>query len=203
MDEDFDRVSIAALYKMIVDHDAASRESTERLRASAAAASHEDSSPRVVRHAADEGPAPTAPYLIVDVRTPAEYDTCHIAEAISFPAILLNQDRMTKEVFAYRNRADAIIVLYADTDALASDVAHRLTTRGFTNVRVLSGGLRAVALRYPLLIDGIVPEHVMASPRAGGPPSPTRSSAPVPAAAAAAAASSSRIPTGGGARRFA
>ncbi|CAN0453651.1 unnamed protein product, partial [Phaeothamnion confervicola] len=42
------------------------------------------------------------PYLILDVRAAEAFAVCHVLQARSFPAALLNQDRMTPELFAYR-----------------------------------------------------------------------------------------------------
>ena len=92
----------------------------------------------------------------------------------------VRQDRIPSAIARLRTRPAVRLVLYDEGEEAAPGVAHRFCTRGFPNVQVLSGGLRAVAMRSPLLVDGEVPAWLLEAP------SPSREGARARAAAAAA-----------------
>ncbi|CAM9279493.1 unnamed protein product, partial [Ectocarpus sp. 12 AP-2014] len=101
--------------------------------------------PKVVEYEPDAKPSYNRPYLVLDVRTPEEFKRCRIVQARSFEAKLLNQDRMTPELYMYKNREGGLVILYSNDDADACHAARTLIHRGFDNIFVLSGGLVAFA----------------------------------------------------------
>ncbi|KAA0154405.1 hypothetical protein FNF27_00049 [Cafeteria roenbergensis] len=188
MDESFARLTVAQLYELLVEAEVP----RPRVDGGAcgvgaegrAAASGE---PRRVVYGADDEPEFVAPLLLVDVRDRADFEDCHIMTAMCCSALDIRQERIPREIAQLRGRPTAKLVLYDEGEEAAPDVAHRFTTRGFTNVFVLSGGLRAVARRSPLLIDGPVPDWLVeaVSPSKPGTAASARSGAPHSAASTA------------------
>lgn len=123
---------------------------------------------------ASSGTADKKPYLILDVRDTESFLECHITEAAHYPAHLLNQDKITPEIFRYRNRSDAVIVLY-DDDSLGESckLATSFVQKGYENIRVLHGGLKAAVAKHPLMLDGEPPNRLL--------PPPPKSTARAPA----------------------
>merc|ERR1740138_1822820 len=113
--------------------------------------------PRIVVHEEDAQVTYEQPYLILDLRTEAEFAQCHLLQARSFPQRLLMQDKSTVELHRFRNRDGKLIILYDDDERLAAAAAHQLVHRGFENVFVLSGGLVAFAERFPSCVEGAPP----------------------------------------------
>jgi rhodanese-related sulfurtransferase len=101
------------------------------------------------------------------VRERPEFLVRHIINAASCPALLLRQDKMPRVLARLRTRPEIAVVLYDDKEDDAPAVAHMLITRGFLNVKVLSGGLFHLGERYPILIDG-EPLPDMSPPRTSG-----------------------------------
>ncbi|CAN0249162.1 unnamed protein product, partial [Pylaiella littoralis] len=101
--------------------------------------------PKVVEYEPEDKPRYDRPYLILDVRPSEEFKKSRIVQARSFEAKLLNQDRMTPELYMYKNREGGLVVLYSNDDAGACHAARTFIQRGFDNVFVLSGGLVAFA----------------------------------------------------------
>ncbi len=114
---------------------------------------------------ASSGAADQKPYLILDVRDSSSYAECHITEAAHYPAHLLNQDKITPEIFRYRNRSDAVIVLYDDdSQGDSCKLATSFVQKGYENIRVLHGGLKAAIAKHPLMLDGEPPSHLLPPP---------------------------------------
>jgi rhodanese-related sulfurtransferase len=111
------------------------------------------------------GTADKKPYLILDVRDATDYAQCHLVEAAHYPAHLLNQDKITPEIFRYRSRPDAVIVLYDDDGLGASlTLATSFVQKGYENIRVLHGGLKGAVAKHPLMLEGEPPAHVLPPP---------------------------------------
>lgn len=111
------------------------------------------------------------PYLILDVRDPEDFEVCHVTEAVSYPAPRISQDRITPQLYSYKNKADTMIIVYDDEEKVAAGVATAFVQKGWENVFLMSGGLKIAAAKYPLMVDGDLPER-LASPtrpaRGGG-----------------------------------
>ena len=145
--------------------------------------------PRIVVHSPDTVTAPLPveqPFLLLDVRSADAYRAGPtLRRARSFPAALLQRDnRFTADVVRFKNRPEALIVVYGDDEREAAVAATRFAEKGYDNVFVLSGGLRAFGQRHPEFVEG-----------APLPPLPgqqqQQQQKPAAAAAAAAAARSS------------
>ena len=105
--------------------------------------------PRIVVHEEEAQVTYEQPYLILDLRTPEDFEACHLLQARSFPQRLLMQDKSTVELHRYRNAEGKLIVLYDDCERLAAAAAHQLVHRGYENVFVLTGGLASFGEKFP------------------------------------------------------
>jgi rhodanese-related sulfurtransferase len=76
--------------------------------------------------------------LLVDVRTPGEYETTHIAGSINLPLDKVNAHRRR-----IVNAAGRRLVLVCQSGARAAQAQHKLTAAGLTDVAVLTGGMNA------------------------------------------------------------
>ncbi|XP_061896710.1 centrosomal protein of 41 kDa [Entelurus aequoreus] len=96
-------------------------------------------------------PYPDCPYLLLDMRDRDNYDQCHIVSAYSFPMAMLSRtmNPYTKEVLEYKNTDGKIIIVYDEDERIASHGATMMCQRGFENLFLLSGGLKAVAQKFP------------------------------------------------------
>lgn len=73
---------------------------------------------------------------VIDVRTATEYQSGHIAQAISYP---MGQEQQIARDYA----RDQPIVLICKTGHRSQAVAHELITMGFTDLSHLAGGMDA------------------------------------------------------------
>jgi len=121
--------------------------------------------PLIVTHEEEELPCYERPYLILDVRPAEEFHDCHVLQARSFPAALLRQDRMLRELYDFRNREGSLIILYDASERLgeAASAASLLVERGFDNTFVLTKGLVEFADRFPSYVEGRAPEKPVPS----------------------------------------
>ncbi|XP_075996110.1 centrosomal protein of 41 kDa [Genypterus blacodes] len=116
-------------------------------------------------------PYPDCPYLLLDVRDRELYDHCHIISSHSYPTISLcrTMNPYTKEVLDYRNAMGKIIILYDEDEKLATQAATIMCQRGFENLYVLSGGLKAVAQKFPRgMTTGSLPASCLPAPASKG-----------------------------------
>ena len=77
---------------------------------------------------------------VLDVRTPAEFETAHLTGSYSVPLDLLREH--TAEFAAHLDRP---VVLICQSGARAEQAAQRLAGAGLANLHVLDGGLPALA----------------------------------------------------------
>ncbi len=90
---------------------------------------------------------PTAPHL-VDVRTPAEFEDCHVASAKLAPLDTLDP----RKVADANQPADATIYLLCKSGGRASQAAEKFRAAGIANVSVVEGGTDAcIAAGLPVL----------------------------------------------------
>lgn len=103
---------------------------------------------RLLRATDSEEPGP---YLLLDVRDSVEYRAGHIATALHFSPQRLSRTTEfdTPMLRLYRDRSDAVIVVYDSDERSAPRVATVLTQRGYDNVFLLSGGLRLATAMFP------------------------------------------------------
>jgi len=95
------------------------------------------------------------PYLMLDIRDPDEFDSCHIIGARNFPVAMLSRTMncFNKEILDYKNKLGKIIILYDEDERIAVSAATTMVQRGFDNIFVLSGGLKVLAMKIP---EGLV-----------------------------------------------
>lgn len=79
-----------------------------------------------------------SPPRIVDVRTPGEFDTAHIAGAYNVPLDLLREHR--DEIITH---LDQDVVLVCRSGQRATQAEETLRAAGLTNVHILDGGITA------------------------------------------------------------
>ena len=82
--------------------------------------------------------ASAAPPRVLDVRTPGEFDTAHIAGAYNVPLDLLREHR--DEIVTHLDE-DVVLVCRSGQRAVQAEEA--LRTAGLTNVHILDGGIIA------------------------------------------------------------
>ena len=66
-----------------------------------------------------------------------------------------------------KNREGTMIVLYDNDERVAAPLATLFYDKGFDNVYLLSGGLRVVGNKFPLMLDGDLPEELVEKPAKG------------------------------------
>lgn len=164
-DETFCRISRDDLAELFEEYEKIDDERLDTLGAGA----DPGNGPKVCVYAEDAAVEYERPYLVLDVRTPAEFADCHVLQARSMPQRLLMQDKVQGDMYRFRNKEGMLIVLYDDNERLAAAAAHQLVHRGFDNVYVLSRGLVGFADAFPMYVEGDTsklpqPEH---SPRKG------------------------------------
>jgi rhodanese-related sulfurtransferase len=76
--------------------------------------------------------------LLVDVRTPGEYETAHIAGSINLPL-----DRVDAHLRRIVNDAGGRMVLVCQAGGRATQAQQKLTDAGLADVAVLTGGMNA------------------------------------------------------------
>ena len=109
----------------------------------------------VVTYDSEDTPVHDENFLILDIRE--EYDDfmqSHISHARHYPQKYLNQDRITGELYKYKNRKDSVIVIYDIDGRCTGQTAKQFIDKGFNNVYVLSGGLLAMIDMSPHLVEG-------------------------------------------------
>lgn len=98
-------------------------------------------------------------YVVYDLREADEYASQHIISALSYPARLLNYDKISRELHKLKSSQKKLIV-YHTNEALGAAVAAQLVHKGWENTCLLSGGFKEFAERFPeLLEDGEIPEQ--------------------------------------------
>lgn len=105
------------------------------------------SAPRVVKvdaaaTTADASASPRA-YVLFDVRDQEQYVRCHILDAVSCPAVKVNQDKLPPQLLLQRGKDNKMLIFYDEDERTgAVDVANKMCATGYLNVYVLTGGLR-------------------------------------------------------------
>ena len=97
------------------------------------------------------------PFIVLDVRERHEFSQCRIACARHFPANDLKHDKITPELFYYKNRAQHVIVIYDLDDRAGREVATMFTEKGWENIFLLSGGLETFNHYFKSKVKGELP----------------------------------------------
>ena len=179
----FKRVRPSSVYRLLCDHEekhesiydiGEEAESGGGFAAAIARGASADESKssgvQIVTHSADDAVAEVErkPYLILDVRDEEEFEACHVTEAVSYPAPRISQDRITPQLFSYKNKADTMIIVYDDDEKIAAGVATLFVRKGWENVYLMSGGLKIAAAKFPLMVDGDLPERLVSPSKPTG-----------------------------------
>ena len=80
----------------------------------------------------------SAPPRVIDVRTPGEFETAHIAGAYNVPLDLLREHR--EDIIGH---LDSDVVLVCRSGQRAAQAQDTLRTAGLANVHILNGGITA------------------------------------------------------------
>lgn len=93
---------------------------------------------------------PIGSYLILDVRTPAEYAAGHLDNALN-----VSHDQLEKQLPRLQKYAAAPVLLYCKSGGRAAKAAETLSKAGFTNLNHLTGDYEGwVAAGYPVVENG-------------------------------------------------
>ena len=89
-------------------------------------------------------------YVLIDVRTPNEYDTGYIQEALN---IDFYSDSFNKNILSLKK--DLKIILYCRTNNRSTKTANMLIENGYLDVSVIEGGISSWVksgydINYPL-----------------------------------------------------
>lgn len=165
-DEDFRRISLGDLIQLMVTHsiDAAAaeeeEEEEERRRKEEGEEEEEGKTHRFPLKYQDElkkvvhgmehmmahssKSAPQRPYLILDIRIPQDFQKGHLATAINHPSARLSRavGWECDPLLAHKNRPGSVIVVCDESEESGPAAVSILQHRGYSNVMLLSGGLR-------------------------------------------------------------
>lgn len=107
-------------------------------------------------------------YLLLDLRDPDAYAKNHIRGAESYPAPTLTRamNNFTSSILSFANKEpERIIVVYDDDERTAVSTANLFYEKNVDNVFVITGGLNALAVGHPELIEGELPNVKPATPK--------------------------------------
>lgn len=101
-------------------------------------------------------------FLLLDVRDRDEFEKCHIAGSVSYPAPTLNRSvnefSEVPQILEYKNKSDRLIIVYDYNEDVAVRAASQFFEKGFDNVILLTGGLKHYADKYAFLVEGTLPQ---------------------------------------------
>eukprot|EP00392_Amoebophrya_sp_AT5.2_P006606 g6618.t1 len=80
--------------------------------------------------------------LVLDVRDADEFEKCHVQGAKPYPKQLLNHDKISAELYAFKGAENPgkRLVVYDTDDKTTARIATILVEKGFTSLYALSGG---------------------------------------------------------------
>ena len=96
-------------------------------------------------------------FVLLDLREPEEFIRFHVRFAQSFPAPNINRDRILPEMFRLRNQTGKLIIVYTLDERSGIESAQKLSTKGFENIYLLSGGLEEFSKQYCQYLEGTNP----------------------------------------------
>jgi centrosomal protein CEP41 len=92
--------------------------------------------------------------ILLDLREREEYQKWHIRNALSFPALSIQQDHVFGQLNLYKNKDDKLLVVYSSDERQGTQQAKIIFEKGFDNVYLLTGGCSVFAFENHDLIDG-------------------------------------------------
>eukprot|EP00792_Barthelona_sp_PAP020_P001295 TRINITY_DN1204_c0_g1_i1.p1 TRINITY_DN1204_c0_g1~~TRINITY_DN1204_c0_g1_i1.p1 ORF type:complete len:299 (+),score=71.94 TRINITY_DN1204_c0_g1_i1:29-898(+) len=99
-------------------------------------------------------------YILVDIRSPAEWQCCHIISSRCFPKSRMSraQNSLTAELITFKERCQnddsAVVVLYDIYNQDAIPMAEWFFDQGFPKVAILKGGLAGFCQSHPENVIG-------------------------------------------------
>lgn len=114
------------------------------------------SGPIMVTHHSASKPIYDKPYLILDARSQGEFQAGHLLQAYSFPHTDLLRDRLHPKIYEFRNKGDALIIVYCDNEQTSRTACKMMVDRGIDNVFLLTGGLNDFVQVSPFSLKVIV-----------------------------------------------
>ena len=151
-DEQYNRVGPISLYELFEEYEPKFDESVTGI------VQENYGGPRIVTYSEqEEVHEDERPYLVLDIRSPQQYEAGHISAAINFPVMMLNQDRITPELYKFKNREDTLIIVYCDDESKSRAAAQMLIQKSYENTSLLSGGFYEFADRFPGFCTGDLP----------------------------------------------
>ncbi|GAB5353464.1 hypothetical protein AAMO2058_000038200 [Amorphochlora amoebiformis] len=103
----------------------------------------------------DEASKCSQDFLLLDFRDIKDYKKCHIKGATQYSPLRIRRDQFTAELYAYRNKSDKIVIVYEEKECKAGiDAATLLVQKGYSNIYLLTGGLKRFAKKFPELVFG-------------------------------------------------
>ena len=110
---------------------------------------------RVGRYPTKRPPAetPDPKIILIDLRSQNCYLSGHIQKALSFPAEHIQRDHDFAQLGIYKNKADKMLVAYADDERHGILQARIIFEKGFDNIYLLSGGYHVFSEEFPHLIE--------------------------------------------------
>ena len=107
-------------------------------------------------------------FLLLDLRDEDEFDKWHIKEAICFPVANLARDKVSPELFRFKNKEDKLIVVYMNDERAGTQAGKLFVEKGYENVFLLSGGIEEFHTHFFELVEGKdVPPIPKAEPKKG------------------------------------
>ncbi|CAD8093572.1 unnamed protein product [Paramecium sonneborni] len=101
-------------------------------------------------------------FLLIDLRDQDDYQLYHIKEAINFPAPQLRQDKLTQQIFRFKNQEGKLIIIYHFDEKNGIPSATLFAEKGFENVYLLSGGIEKFLQNHP---EGVIGTKVPYFPK--------------------------------------
>jgi len=92
--------------------------------------------------------------LLLDLRDVEDFRMSHIKGSISFPSPNIARDKFIKQIWAYRNKEDKIIVIYHEDEKKVIEAAQLLVEKEFLNIYIMANGFDIFAEDFPELIEG-------------------------------------------------
>ena len=121
------------------------------------------SPPHIVTHSENSEPSNPRPYLILDVREPHQFASCHLLHAHNYPFTMMRRDLTLPELTAFKNKENMLIIIYCDDERISRDAAKLHVDRGIDNIFLLSGGMMEFAEDYPEYAEGYVSKNPTAA----------------------------------------
>ncbi len=92
--------------------------------------------------------------LLLDLREYSEYKKWHIVNAVSFPAVNIQQDQVFGQLNQFKNKTDKLIVVYSHDERHGTHQAKIIFEKGFDNIYLLTGALTVFAFENHQFIEG-------------------------------------------------